>query len=154
MSDMFTVATQLVKGCQTLEMDPTSLLQQSSVNTVPHTMMVHWHLLGSGREFQDLTKKLVFELPTGFVRSTWTCWLSLYTLVPSGDLMHWMDASPLLDVHLHSLSNPVWTEVWDNKLTSNFVVNILRKPLVWKGNIAGLGSVYLCGWLLIVVVVC
>ena len=56
MSDMFTVATQLVKGCQTLAMDPTSLLQQSLVNTVPHTMMVHWHLLGSVREFQDLTK--------------------------------------------------------------------------------------------------
>ena len=41
MSDMFTVATHLVKGCQTLVMDPTSLLQQSLVNTVPHTMMVH-----------------------------------------------------------------------------------------------------------------
>ena len=39
MSDMLTVATQLVKGCQTLVMDP-SLLQQSLVNTVPHAMMV------------------------------------------------------------------------------------------------------------------
>ena len=37
-------------------MDPTSLLQQSLVNTVPHTMMVPWYLLGSGQEFQDLTK--------------------------------------------------------------------------------------------------
>ena len=37
-------------------MDPTSLLQQSLVNTVPHTIMVHWYLLWSGREFQDLTK--------------------------------------------------------------------------------------------------
>ena len=41
MSDMFTVAKQLVKGCQPLVMDPTSLLQQSLVNTVPDTMMVH-----------------------------------------------------------------------------------------------------------------
>ena len=56
MSDMFTVATQLVKGCQTLVMDPSSPLQQSLLNTVPHTIMVHWHLLGSGQEFQDLTK--------------------------------------------------------------------------------------------------
>ena len=53
MSDMFTVATQLVKGCQTLVMDPTSLLHQSFVNTMPHTMMVHWHLLGSGWEFKE-----------------------------------------------------------------------------------------------------
>ena len=51
------VAKQLVKGSQTLVMDPTSPLQQSLVNTVHHTtMMVHWHLLGSGREFQDLKK--------------------------------------------------------------------------------------------------
>ena len=56
MSDMFTVATQLVKGCQTLFMDSTSLLQQSLVSTVPHTIMVHWYLLWSWREFQDLTK--------------------------------------------------------------------------------------------------
>ena len=46
----------LVKACQTLLMDPTSVLQQSLVNTVPHIMMVHWYLLGSGWEFQDLTK--------------------------------------------------------------------------------------------------
>ena len=56
MSDMFLVCMLLVKGCQTLVMDPTSLLQQSSVNAVPHNLMVHWYLLGSGREFQDLTK--------------------------------------------------------------------------------------------------
>ena len=39
MSDMFTVAKQLVKGCQTLVMGPTSLLQQSLVNTVPHNII-------------------------------------------------------------------------------------------------------------------
>ena len=55
-SDMLIVTKQLVKGCQTLVMDPMGLLQQSLVNTVPHTMMVHWYLLGSGWEFQDLTK--------------------------------------------------------------------------------------------------
>ena len=38
-SDMFLVAKQL-KGFQTLVMDPTSLLQKSLVNTVPHTIMV------------------------------------------------------------------------------------------------------------------
>ena len=37
-------------------MDPTSLLQQSLVSTVPHAIMVHWYLLWPGREFQDLTK--------------------------------------------------------------------------------------------------
>ena len=56
MSDMFTVATQLVKGCQTLVMDPTSLLQQSLVNTVPHYNMLHWYSLLSGREFEILTR--------------------------------------------------------------------------------------------------
>ena len=40
MSDMFLVCIFLVKGCQTLVMDPTSLLQQSLENTVPHTIMV------------------------------------------------------------------------------------------------------------------
>ena len=54
MSDMFLVAKQLVKGCQTLAMDPTSLLQQSLVNTVPHIVMVHtdiytWLFLVSGQ---------------------------------------------------------------------------------------------------------
>ena len=57
MSDMFMFAKQLVKGYQTLVMDPTGLLQQSLVTTVPHTIMVHWYLLGSGQEFQDLTQK-------------------------------------------------------------------------------------------------
>ena len=57
MSDMFTVAKQLVKGCQTLVMDPTSLLQQSLVNTVPHCEMLHWYSLLWEREFQiPLTK--------------------------------------------------------------------------------------------------
>ena len=56
MSDMFPVCMLPVKGCQTLVMDPSSLLQQSLVNAVPHTIMVHWYLLWSGREFQDLTK--------------------------------------------------------------------------------------------------
>ena len=41
MSDMFIVTKQLVKGCQTLLMDPTGLLQQSLGNTVPHIMMEH-----------------------------------------------------------------------------------------------------------------
>src|SRR6056300_1133936 len=41
MSDRFSCYLILVKGCQTLVMDPTSLLQQSLVNTVPHTIMVH-----------------------------------------------------------------------------------------------------------------
>ena len=39
-------------------MDPTSLLKQSLVNTVPHTIMVHWYLLWSGREVQDLVTKI------------------------------------------------------------------------------------------------
>ena len=38
-SDMFLVCMLLVKGCQTLAMDPTSLLQQSLGNTVPHCKM-------------------------------------------------------------------------------------------------------------------
>ena len=50
------IPKQLVNGCQTLVIDPTRLLQQSLVNTVPHIVMVHWYLLGSGREFHDLTK--------------------------------------------------------------------------------------------------
>ena len=37
-------------------MDPTSLLQQSLVNTVPHCKMLHWYSLLSGQEFQILTK--------------------------------------------------------------------------------------------------
>ena len=37
-------------------MDPTSLLQQSLVNAVPHCKMLHWYSLSSGREFQILTK--------------------------------------------------------------------------------------------------
>ena len=37
-------------------MDPIGLLQQSLVDTVPHTIMVHWNLLWSGREFQNVTK--------------------------------------------------------------------------------------------------
>ena len=48
MSGIFPVCMYLVKGCQTLVMDPTSLLQQSLVNTVPHCKMVHWYLLLSG----------------------------------------------------------------------------------------------------------
>ena len=85
MSDMFPVPKQLVKGCQTLVMDPTSLLQQSLVNTVPHIMMVHWYLLGSGWEFQDLTK----SWPNFFATQHWclTCsqWPShLWSLVRAG----------------------------------------------------------------------
>ena len=57
MSYMIPVCMQLVKGCQTLVMDPTILLQQSLVYTVPHIIMVHWYLRWSGREFQDLTKE-------------------------------------------------------------------------------------------------
>ena len=58
MSDMYIVAMQLVMGCQLLVMDPTSLLQQSLVNTVPHIVMVHWYLLVPVRELHDLTKIL------------------------------------------------------------------------------------------------
>ena len=43
LSDMFLVCMLLVKGCLTLVMDPTSLLQQSLVNTVPHCKVVHWY---------------------------------------------------------------------------------------------------------------
>ena len=56
MSDMLLVCMLLVRGCQTLVMGPTSLLQQSLVNTVPHCKMLHWYSLLSGREFQILTK--------------------------------------------------------------------------------------------------
>ena len=38
-------------------MAPTSLLQQSLVNTVPHTIMVHWYLLWSLRELISRTYK-------------------------------------------------------------------------------------------------
>ena len=41
MSDIFLVCMLLVKGCQTLVMDSTSLLQQSLVNAVPHCNMLH-----------------------------------------------------------------------------------------------------------------
>ena len=41
MSDIFLVCMLLVKGCETLVMDPTSLLQQSLVNAVPHCNMLH-----------------------------------------------------------------------------------------------------------------
>ena len=37
-------------------MNPTSLLQQSFVNTMPHCKMLHWYSLLSGREFQILTR--------------------------------------------------------------------------------------------------
>ena len=37
----------VVKGCQTLVMDPSSLLQQSPVDKVPLTVIVHLYLLGS-----------------------------------------------------------------------------------------------------------
>ena len=40
MSDIFLVCMLVVKGCQTLLMDPTSLLQQSLMNSVTHIMMV------------------------------------------------------------------------------------------------------------------
>ena len=56
MSYIFIGARQLVECCQTLVLDPTSLLQQSLVNTVPHTIMVNWYALLSGQVFQDLTK--------------------------------------------------------------------------------------------------
>ena len=56
MSGIFPVCMYLVKGCQTLVMDPTGLLQQSLVSTVPHVIMLPWYLLLSGREFQILTK--------------------------------------------------------------------------------------------------
>ena len=55
-ADMFLVHIMPVKGFQTLVMNPTSLLQQSLVNAVPHCMMLHWYSLLSGREFQILTK--------------------------------------------------------------------------------------------------
>ena len=42
----------LKEQTHSLIMDPTSLLQQSLGNTVPHTIMVHWYLLWSGREFR------------------------------------------------------------------------------------------------------
>ena len=54
MSGMFAVCMLLVKGCQTLVMAPTSLLQQSLVNTAPHTIMVHCYLLWLLRKFQFL----------------------------------------------------------------------------------------------------
>ena len=41
MSDMFIVCMLLVRGCQTLVMDPTILLQQSLVSTVPHCKGLH-----------------------------------------------------------------------------------------------------------------
>ena len=41
MSDMFLVCMLLVRGCQTSLMDPTSLLQQSLVNAVPHCKGLH-----------------------------------------------------------------------------------------------------------------
>ena len=40
-SDIFLVCMVVVEGCQTLVMDPTSPLQQSLVNTVPHCNMLH-----------------------------------------------------------------------------------------------------------------
>ena len=58
MSDMFLVCMLLVKGCQTLVMDPTSLLQQSLVNTVPHCKMLHWYWVLQGREILGSDKNL------------------------------------------------------------------------------------------------
>ena len=52
MSDMNLVCMMLVKGCQTLVMDPTSLLQQSLVNTVPHIVMVYYTLCGWRKKFR------------------------------------------------------------------------------------------------------
>ena len=37
-------------------MDPTSLLQQSLVSTVPHCKMLHWYSLLTKQVFQILTK--------------------------------------------------------------------------------------------------
>ena len=75
MSGRFLVCMLLVRGCQALVMTPTSLLHQSLVNTVPHTIMVHWYLLCSVREFQDLTK----IWPNFLTTHHWCLWY-----VPSG----------------------------------------------------------------------
>ena len=64
MSGMFPVCMLLVKGCQTLVMDPTSLLQQSLVNEVLHTIMVHPYLLWSLRKLILRTKILPNFLTT------------------------------------------------------------------------------------------
>ena len=53
-----------MKGCQTLFIDPSSLLQQSLVNTVPHTIMIHWYLLWSMRKLVLQTKILPNFLTT------------------------------------------------------------------------------------------
>ena len=45
-----------MKGCQTMVIDPISLLQHSLENTEPHTIMVDQYLLWSFGQFQDLTK--------------------------------------------------------------------------------------------------
>ena len=44
LSDMFLVCMLLVKGWLTLVMDPTSLLHQSLVTTVPYCNMVNWYI--------------------------------------------------------------------------------------------------------------
>ena len=59
MSGMFPVCMLLVKGCQTLVMGETILLQQWLVNMMPYTIMVHWYLLWLLRELILLQTKIL-----------------------------------------------------------------------------------------------
>ena len=80
MSDIFLVCMLVVKGCQTLVMDPTSLLQQSLVNTVRHYLH-HAALILSlvrVRNSGFLDKNLATTLTTHHwcLTSSWcVCWL-------------------------------------------------------------------------------
>jgi len=87
MSDMFPCHIILVKGCQTLLMDPTSLLQQSLVNAVPHTIMVHWYLLWWGQVFQDLTYIWLVHFWWHII-DVWHVPMSYYTCEGLSDLAH------------------------------------------------------------------
>jgi hypothetical protein len=93
MSDMFLCHIIHMKGCQTLVKDPTSLLQQSLVNAVPHTIMVHWYLLWWGQVFQDLTYILLVHFWWHII-DVWHVLMSYYNFEGLSDLGNWPNQPP------------------------------------------------------------
>ena len=94
MSDMFPCHIILVKGCQTLVMDPTSLLQPSLVYAVPHTIMVHWYLLWWGQEFEDLLTYIWLVHFWWHIIDVWHVLMSYYTYEGLSDLGNWPNQPP------------------------------------------------------------
>ena len=63
MYGMFLVFMLLVKGCQTIGKGPNKTTATIiGEHSASYIMMVHWYLLFSGQEFQDLIKILLHFL--------------------------------------------------------------------------------------------